>query len=69
MSSEERKAPVAPLLGAGLQPCFAGLKSRPHLIASQNDAPKFSILNSQFSIKTLPTTRYPLPTALYRSAP
>ena len=71
-------------LGAGIEPCIAGLKSRLLLNVSQSDVrkskvqnpksiiksvakqrkPKFSILNSQFSIKNLSTTHYPLPTHL-----
>ena len=49
-----------------LQNYIAGLKSRfleDKSVAKQRK-PKFSILNSQFSIKNLPTTHYPLPTHL-----
>ena len=43
-----------------------GLKSRLHKNALRRNAPKFSILNYQFSIKNLPTTYYPLPTDFHR---
>ncbi len=45
------------LLRAGLQPCNAGLKSRLQKDALRSSAPKFSILNSQFSIKKQFLTR------------
>ena len=39
-------------LGAGLQPCIAGLKSRPLSIALQRNAPKpFTIHHSPFTIR------------------
>ncbi len=43
---------------------WAGMNSRFQKYAPQSDAPKFSILNSQFSIKNLPTIHYPLLTRI-----
>ncbi len=60
MRSEELKAPLALLLvywcisvlGAGLEPCIAGLKSRLLSIASLSDAPKlFTSHQSPFTIR------------------
>ncbi len=50
------------VIGGRASALHAGLKSRFQKTALQRNAPKFSILNSQFSIKNLPTTHYPLPT-------
>ena len=60
MRDEELKAPLALLLvywcigvlGAGLELCIAGLKSRLLSIASLSDAPKlFTIHHSPFTIR------------------